>query len=73
MFNFDPTTLFLSILFSIIGIGYVSYGRKHNSYFLLSGIALLVFPYFVNQYRSLLLLGIILIVLPFILQRLDPL
>jgi hypothetical protein len=73
MFNVDPEMLFFSLLFSIVGIGYFSYGKKHNFYFLLSGIVLMLFPYFVSQLWSLLIWGLGLIVLPFILNRISPL
>jgi len=73
MFDLDFTTIFLSIAFGIIGISYFSHGRKHNFYFLISGIGLLVFPYFVSTLPSLLTIGIALVILPFILQRISPL
>ena len=69
MFNLDSNVIFLSLLFSIIGIGYCSYGRKNSMSFLLSGLALLLFPYFVDQLSVLILLGLFFVILPFILQR----
>ncbi len=68
----DPGSLFFSILFSVIGIGYFSYGKKHNLYFMLSGVALFIFPYFVTQMVWLIIVGLIFTLLPFILQWLMP-
>lgn len=69
MFGFDTTTLFFSMLFGIIGLGYFSYGRKQNILFMISGIALMLFPYFVEQLGWLIFVGLLLSVLPFVLKR----
>lgn len=71
--NFDPTSLFFSLLFSIIGLAYFSYGRKNNIYFMITGVVLMVYPYFVNQNWVLIVLGVVFSALPFILERMNPL
>lgn len=58
-----------SILLSIVGVGYCSYGRKKSPYFLCAGLGLLIFPYFVDGFWWLLGLGCFLMILPFILDR----
>jgi hypothetical protein len=72
MSDMDPVTLTLTIAFSIIGLGYFSYGRKNDIYFMLCGIGLVVYPYFISQTGAQLLTGVVLVVLPFILTRLFP-
>lgn len=69
----DVNNLFFSFLFSIIGMCFFSYGRKNDLYFLLSGIALMVYPYFVSQTTSLIITGAILVIAPFLLGRFFPL
>ncbi len=73
MFGMDLNVIYLSILFSIIGIGYFSYGRKQNFYYSVSGIALILFSFFVTNVLLMITLGIIFIVLPFILNWFNPL
>ena len=72
MFDLDGATLFWSLVFSIIGLGYFSYGRKQNLYYLLAGMGLLIFPFFVSQFWWMMLIGIGLVVLPFLLNRFFP-
>lgn len=69
----DGTYLFLSVIFSSIGLAYFAYGKKQNLYFMLSGIALMLYPYVVGTTFYLILFGIGLAGLPFILDRLIPL
>jgi hypothetical protein len=69
----DGNYIFFSVLFSIIGMAYFSYGRKQNIYFMVFGIVLMIYPYAVEQLTSLIVVGIILTALPFILNRFLPL
>lgn len=69
----DPTALIISVFYSIIGIAYISYGKKKDIYFAVCGIALLVFPYFITHVWTMLLTGIGFMVLPFLLTRFIPL
>ncbi|MCD6048337.1 MAG: hypothetical protein K0S08_1984 [Gammaproteobacteria bacterium] len=73
MFDFSPTTFFLTLIFSVIGIGYFYYGKKNNLYFTLSGIALMLYPYLISNVWPLLLWGLGLTFLPFILNKFYPL
>ncbi len=72
MLDLDPTTLFLSIVFSIVGIGYWSLGKKRNRYFRIPGLILMIFPYFVDNIWGLLGIGILLIIAPFVLTLMWP-
>ena len=47
-----------------------SYGKKNDTYYLLSGMGLLVYPYFVEKLWTLLLVGIVLTAAPFLLKML---
>ncbi len=59
-------TFILSIFFGIIGTAYFVYGKKRpHTGALIAGILLCVFPYFVSNFYVSLIIGIILIVLPF--------
>jgi hypothetical protein len=69
----DPTLIIISLLLSGVGIGYYYYGKKRSPYFRLAGIILLIFPYFINELWQLLVIGLIIIVLPFMLERIIPL
>jgi len=66
-------TFVWSIVFGIIGMGYFSFGKKQDkNVFLLSGIALMIFPYFVDGLSTIIIIGIGLGLLPFVaLKYLD--
>ncbi len=68
--DLDPTTIFLSIIFGVIGMGYFSYGKKQNPFFMVTGILLMVFPYFTSNIAAICGIGVLLLVLPFILTKL---
>ena len=54
------------MLFGAIGAGYLVYGRKQRrGIALLSGLVLMVFPYFVSNVWLSLLIGAALMALPF--------
>jgi hypothetical protein len=62
------TTLIFSILFGSIGMGYFVYGKKQQAALpLLAGIGLCIFPYCVSNVYILVLVGTILIVLPWVI------
>ena len=55
----DPTWLFLSLLPSGIGFGVFVYGKKQQSWpHLIAGLALLVYPYFVESIAALAVIGV---------------
>lgn len=58
--------LLWSFLIGTIGLGYVIYGKKvSNIIALLSGMAMMIYPYFVNNIFVSIIVGIILFFLPF--------
>lgn len=69
--DLDPLNLTLSIIFGCIGFAYTIYGRKNNFYFLLAGLCLMVFTFFDLDTLTLSLLGVGLVIAPFIISKLD--
>jgi hypothetical protein len=65
----DGSTLLWGILYGSIGLGYFVYGKKQQRFIpLLSGIGLMVFPYFVSNVLISVAIGAVLMALPFFLQ-----
>lgn len=65
MLDMNVESLFLGLLFSSIGMGYFIYGRKQaNKVVKYSGIALMVYPYFITGSIAIVLVGLVLMVLP---------
>lgn len=65
----DTASLLISLLISSIGIGYFIYGKKaSNLVALISGLIMMIYPYFVSNPLISFLLGIFFCVLPFILR-----
>ncbi|MFT7652918.1 MAG: hypothetical protein ACI9ON_002526 [Limisphaerales bacterium] len=66
----SETWLLWGLIFGSIGLGYVIYGRKQkNTVVFLSGLALMVFPYFVSGTLALVGVGILLICVPFVIKQ----
>ena len=62
----DIATLYWGLLFGSIGLGFFVYGKKQHKFVpLLSGLALMVFPYFVSSTLLLITVGVALSVLPY--------
>jgi len=65
----SSASLLWGILFGSIGLGYFVYGkRQRRGIALLSGIALMVFPYFVSSGFLIVLIGIVLMALPYFIR-----
>ena len=63
------STLMWGIIFGSIGLGFFVYGKKQKAMIpILSGIALMVFPYFISNIYILILSGIVLVALPFFIK-----
>jgi len=66
----DTTTLFLGVLFGAFGMGFVAYARRQRRVVpLLSGLGLFVVPYVTERWWLVLLLGALLVVLPFMVRE----
>jgi len=65
----DMTSLLWGLLFGSIGMAYFVYGKKQGRGVpLLSGIALMAFPYFVTNSILILLIGLALMAAPFFIS-----
>ena len=63
------SSLMLGVVFGSVGLGYFIYGKKQGAIIpLVSGIGLMVFPYFVTNLYLFLLAGIALMVLPYFIR-----
>jgi len=67
--SLDMTSLLWGLLFGSIGMIYFVYGRKQGRPVpLISGIALMVFPYVVSNSIAIVLIGILLMVVPYFIR-----
>jgi hypothetical protein len=65
----NPSTLIWGIIFGSIGLGFFVYGKKQKAIIpLLSGIGLMIVPYFISNMYILILSGIIMVALPYIIK-----
>ena len=65
----DETSLLWMVLFGAIGLGYFVYGRKQKRAMpWVSGIGLMVFPYFVSGTFTMIAVGAILVALPYFVR-----
>lgn len=63
------STIWWGLLFGTLGIGYFVYGKRQRMVMALaSGIALMVFPYFVSSVLLIVLIGFLLLALPFLFR-----
>ncbi len=62
--------LFGGLLFGCIGMGYIMYGKKQrNAIALVAGVALCGFPYFISNILLMILVGAILMAIPFFIKQ----
>lgn len=66
----ENTSLLLwGVLFGAIGLGFFTYGRRQKAIVpLLTGIALFVIPYFMPNVLSLVIVGAVLVALPYFVR-----
>ena len=70
MFEMGSTAVLLwGLLFGSIGFGFFLYGKKQKAVVpLITGIALCVVPYFIANVYALVIVGVILMAIPFIVR-----
>lgn len=62
----DTNTIILATIFGAIGFAYMVYGKKQERYVsFFCGLGLCVFPYFIRNSFAALVVGLILLGLPF--------
>ncbi|MDH3345075.1 MAG: hypothetical protein OEM61_08775 [Desulfobacteraceae bacterium] len=64
----STSTLMWGIIFGSIGLGFFVYCKKKAVIPLISGIGLIVVPYFISNIYLLVLSGIVLIALPYFIR-----
>jgi len=65
----DTSLLFWGMIFGSIGLGFFIYGKKQKAVVpLLTGIALFVVPYLMPNVYMLVIVGVILVALPYFLR-----
>jgi hypothetical protein len=65
----NTSTLIWGIIFGSIGLGFFVYGKKQKTIVpLLSGMGLMILPYFISKIYILVLAGIVLIALPYLVR-----
>ncbi len=68
--SLSGTSLFIWLVVGLIGTGYFIYGKKQQRYVpLFAGIGLGIYPLFVTTFWPQLLVGIALIVAPFVIRE----
>jgi predicted membrane protein len=65
----SESMLIWGMVFGSIGLGFFIYGKKQKKIVpLIAGLALFVFPYFIADISMLMIVGAILIVLPYFVR-----
>jgi ABC-type Na+ efflux pump permease subunit len=66
----DSSALLMwGMLFGAIGFGFILYGRKQKAVVpLITGVVLCVFPYFIANVYALVLVGLVLVAIPYFLR-----
>ena len=65
----DITLLLWSFLVSTVGFGYLMFGKKsYNIVAILSGIAMMIYPYFINNIIISIIIGILLFFAPYVIK-----
>lgn len=62
----SSTTMFLTMIWGSIGTGYFIYGKKQSKFvFLICGVGLAVFPFFISDLVATIVLGLLMTIAPF--------
>ena len=65
----SASILLWSVLFSAIGMGYFIYGKRQQALVpLCTGLALCIFPYFMTSVTALLIVGAVLVAVPYFIR-----
>jgi len=65
----NPAILLWGVLFSSIGLGLFIYGKRQQRLVaLLCGLGLMIFPYFVSSALLVVLIGAVLVAIPFFIR-----
>ena len=62
----DGTSMFMTMIWGAIGTGYFIFGKKQSRFtFLICGVGLMVFPFFVSDFMVSMILGLAMTLAPF--------
>jgi hypothetical protein len=65
----NPSSLLWGVVFGSVGVGFFMYGRRQQSAVpLITGVALMVFPYFISNTWLLVGIGAVLMAIPYFLR-----
>jgi len=65
----EEAAMIWNVLFGAIGLGFFTYGRRQKAVVpLITGVALFIFPYFAPDVYSLVIVGCVLVVLPYFVR-----
>lgn len=65
----NPALLVWSLVFSLFGLGFFTYGKRQTAPIPLAvGLTLMIYPYFVTNLTLLIAIGIALIALPYFVR-----
>ena len=66
----NTSSLLWGLLFGSIGLAFFIYGKKQRAVVpLICGLALMIFPYFISSTFLLVILGVVLVALPYFLRK----
>jgi hypothetical protein len=66
----DTTALMLSVLFGVVGMGFLMYGKKAGRPIpIIAGLALMVLPYFISSVLILLIVCAVVTATPFVVHE----
>jgi len=66
----NTSTLMWGVMFGSIGLGFFVYGKKQKTIIpFISGIGLMVIPYFISNVFILVITGIVFVAVPFFIKR----
>ena len=65
----STSLLVLGVIFGSVGLGYFLYGKKQRAVVpLVSGLALMVVPYFISNTVGLVLVGVVISAIPYFIR-----
>ncbi len=61
--------LFIGMIISTVGVGYMMYGRRQARFApVIAGVVLCIYPYFVDDWLWLIVIGVPLLAAPFLID-----
>lgn len=65
----DTSLIVWAVIFGGIGLGFFTYGKKQKAVVpLIIGIALFIFPYFISNVYMLVIVGFVLVMVPYFVR-----